>query len=262
MSQTRSGFTLIELLIVVVIIGILALIAVPTYSNTREKAFDAAAVSDLRNVIVAAEAYYADNLTYPSNIADMDFSPSPGVTFTRFKLETKLGRTREHRWAPRTIDLDLILYGEQIIDLPALRVPHPACWYRRFVLEPLAEIAPKVVHPEKGETIRRLRDRLLCFPFRLALSGADEHVRKRLIDRLAGEFKNVEIVDWSARNSVNPTILIWLGRPSDEPRRNAEIDDSVKTAWLDASRVTGEVEQFLREVLQSAFGSAERTTSD
>ena len=91
MGQTRSGFTLIELLIVVVIIGILALIAVPTYSNTREKAFDAAAVSDLRNVIVAAEAYYADNLTYPSNIADMDFSPSPGVTFTRFNLETKDG---------------------------------------------------------------------------------------------------------------------------------------------------------------------------
>ncbi len=192
---------------------------------------------------------------------DSDLPPRDFLQLLQ-SVETTLGRTRDYRWAPRTLDLDLILYGDQIIDLPALRVPHPACWYRRFVLEPLAEIAPNVVHPEKGQTIRHLRDRLLFFPFRLALSGADEHVRKRLIDRLAGEFKNVEIVDWSAQNSVDPTILIWLGRPSDEPHRSAAIDDSVITAWLDASRMAGEVEQFLREVLQSALGAVERTNSD
>ncbi len=91
MAQTRSGFTLIELLLVTVIIGLLAAIAIPKFANTKEKAFDATAVADLRNVITASEAYFADNLTYPSDIADIDFTPSPNITFTQFKLETKDG---------------------------------------------------------------------------------------------------------------------------------------------------------------------------
>ncbi len=91
MAQTRSGFTLIELLLVTVIIGLLAAIAIPRFANTKEKAFDTTAVADLRNVITASEAYFADNLTYPSAIADIDFTPSPNITFTRFNPETKDG---------------------------------------------------------------------------------------------------------------------------------------------------------------------------
>ncbi len=91
MAHSRSGFTLIELLTVVLIIGLLAAIAIPRFANTKEKAFDAAAVADLRNVISASEAYFADNLTYPSDIADIDFNSSPDITFTEYKLETKDG---------------------------------------------------------------------------------------------------------------------------------------------------------------------------
>ncbi len=77
----RKGFTLIELLIVVVIIGILAAIAIPKFSNTKEKAYVAAMKSDLRNLVTAEESYFADNLTYGS-IANLGtaYSSSAGVT--------------------------------------------------------------------------------------------------------------------------------------------------------------------------------------
>src|SRR3970040_2497138 len=64
----RKGFTLIELLIVVVIIGILSAIAIPKFANTKEKAYLASMKSDLRNLITAEEAYFADSVKYTSNL--------------------------------------------------------------------------------------------------------------------------------------------------------------------------------------------------
>jgi 2-amino-4-hydroxy-6-hydroxymethyldihydropteridine diphosphokinase len=72
------------------------------------------------------------------------------------ELELRLGRTRPFERAPRTIDLDLILYGEERIDEPGLVVPHPRFRERRFVLEPLAEIAPDMRDPVSGKTIAEL----------------------------------------------------------------------------------------------------------
>jgi len=67
-------------------------------------------------------------------------------------IERRHGRTRDPaaRWAPRTLDLDLVLYGEQVIDLPGLHVPHPGLHERAFVLAPLARIAPVAVVPGRG----------------------------------------------------------------------------------------------------------------
>ncbi len=76
----RKGFTLIELLIVVVIIGILAAIAIPKFSNTKEKAYLAAMKSDLRNLVTAEEAYFSDFTTYTSVGADANYTTSAGVT--------------------------------------------------------------------------------------------------------------------------------------------------------------------------------------
>ena len=65
-------------------------------------------------------------------------------------VERGLGRERRERWGPRTIDLDLLLYGDETIDEPGLTLPHPHLHERRFVLEPLAELAPELVVPGRG----------------------------------------------------------------------------------------------------------------
>jgi 2-amino-4-hydroxy-6-hydroxymethyldihydropteridine diphosphokinase len=79
------------------------------------------------------------------------------------EIETELGRVRRERWGPRSIDLDLLLYGDQIIDTPGLTIPHPRMADREFVLAPLAEIAPTVVHPIEhltaGQLLEKLRKR-------------------------------------------------------------------------------------------------------
>ena len=65
-------------------------------------------------------------------------------------VERELGRVRGERWGPRTIDLDLLVFGAETIDEPGLRVPHPRLHERRFALEPLAELAPDLVVPGRG----------------------------------------------------------------------------------------------------------------
>lgn len=72
------------------------------------------------------------------------------------RIEQRLGRRREVAWGPRTLDIDILLYGRRIIQTPALIIPHPRMTERRFVLVPLAEIAPSAVHPLFHRTIRTL----------------------------------------------------------------------------------------------------------
>ncbi|MGH7548613.1 MAG: type IV pilin protein [Gemmatimonadales bacterium] len=79
--MNRKGFTLIELLIVVVIIGILAAIAIPKFANTKEKAYIASMKSDLRNLVTAEEAYFADSANYTANWSCASPTPAGNVAF-------------------------------------------------------------------------------------------------------------------------------------------------------------------------------------
>ena len=75
-------------------------------------------------------------------------------------IEQEMGRQRKQLKGPRTIDIDILLFGSSIIDIPSMTVPHPKLHQRRFVLEPLAEIAPEVRHPVLKRTAREMRDAL------------------------------------------------------------------------------------------------------
>jgi type II secretion system protein G len=79
MLKLRKGFTLIELLIVVVIIGILAAIAIPKFANTKSKAYVTAMKSDLRNLVTAEEAYFADSSKYTSTLSNLKYQISSGT---------------------------------------------------------------------------------------------------------------------------------------------------------------------------------------
>ncbi len=79
---------------------------------------------------------------------------------TLMTIEQEFGRVRSIRWGPRTLDLDIILYADLMLDSPDLTIPHPRMAERAFVLVPLAEIAPDWVEPVSGQTISQLVQKL------------------------------------------------------------------------------------------------------
>jgi 2-amino-4-hydroxy-6-hydroxymethyldihydropteridine diphosphokinase len=79
-------------------------------------------------------------------------------------IEREMGRRRDAVRAPRTIDIDILLFGDLVVDLPQLIIPHPGLSRRRFVLEPLAEIAPNVRHPVSRLTVREMLESLTAVP--------------------------------------------------------------------------------------------------
>jgi 2-amino-4-hydroxy-6-hydroxymethyldihydropteridine diphosphokinase len=111
---------------------------------------------------------------------------------TLHAIELRGGRVRTERWGERTLDLDLLLFGDAVIDTPGLRIPHPRMAVRRFVLAPLAQVAPSAVDPLTGRTIAELLANLDRRPSCLVLCGPDTFdLFRRLVHRLpaAGLFE-------------------------------------------------------------------------
>ena len=103
---------------------------------------------------------YADQPSFLNAAAALDTTLSPrDLLELLLAVERELGRTREGpRFGPRTIDLDLLLHGDSVIDEPGLTVPHPRLHERRFALEPLAELDPALVVPGRGPVSALLED--------------------------------------------------------------------------------------------------------
>lgn len=86
--------------------------------------------------------------------------PAHAVMAELLAIETRLGRTRSFKNAPRTLDLDLLFYGDAVSPDKGLLLPHPRLHERAFVLVPLADIAPELIHPISGSSVAALRDAL------------------------------------------------------------------------------------------------------
>jgi len=91
------------------------------------------------------------------------------------RIEADRERERTVRWGPRTLDLDLLVYGDLVSDVPLLHVPHPRQHERRFVLVPVCDVAPDLVHPVLGRTMRELLAELPAEPGDLTAIADDWH---------------------------------------------------------------------------------------
>lgn len=117
--------------------------------------------------LVAASPFYGNAALTPgqpdyvNGVAALDSEQTPHQLLAALQgIEQAHGRQRGERWAARTLDLDLLLYGDTILDSPELTLPHPRMLERAFVLRPLADLAPQLVLPD-GSTLQR---RLDCCP--------------------------------------------------------------------------------------------------
>ncbi len=118
--------------------------------------------------VLAASSLYE---TEPVEVADQDWflncavsletSESPAqLMASLLSIEQQMGRRRIQKKGPRTIDIDILLFGDTILNTLALTIPHPAMAFRRFVLKPLAEIAPEARHPVLKKSVKELLDAL------------------------------------------------------------------------------------------------------
>jgi len=125
MRSSKDGFTLIELLIVVVIIGILAAIAIPKFSSTREKAYTASIRSDLRHVANLQESYFAEHHQYTTSTSALGFSDSEGVALSAITVTgTGWSASATHGG---TSDVCAMFYGEASAVSPAIQAGVVTC---------------------------------------------------------------------------------------------------------------------------------------
>ncbi len=193
-------------------------------------------------------------------------------------IEQQLGRRRLERWGAREIDLDLLLYDDMICADAELVLPHARMAFRRFVLQPAAEIAPGRLHPPTGFTIQELLERIDAVPRRIVVTGAPRQrlrtVASMVATRLLVHFQEPDellepLAEWShlegrptckaaiemhqrwqrALSGRAPAVPLQIGVPPTSPQQAKPTD--VATCWVDTCWL-GECEAMIGWLLPTA----------
>jgi|tagenome__1003787_1003787.scaffolds.fasta_scaffold20822127_1 2-amino-4-hydroxy-6-hydroxymethyldihydropteridine diphosphokinase len=147
------------------------------------------------------------------------------------KIELRLGRRPAERWSARTIDIDILLYGSEVAETAMLTLPHPRMSFRRFVLEPAAEIAPRMLHPTIGWSVERLLLHLNAASDLLALVSPSADSRTQLADVIQ-QRDNATIVESpefsTAEHHWPSEWTTWL-TPKSSSRDSTPTGDSPRT---------------------------------
>ena len=116
------------------------------------------------STFISTEPYgVTDQPTFLNGVCEVRTSLEPlALLHTLLEIEQEMGRVRLRHWGERNIDLDLLIYEDVVMDTPELKLPHPDMQNRDFVLLPLVEIAPELVHPTLGKSIIEIKDKLIC----------------------------------------------------------------------------------------------------
>ncbi len=166
-------------------------------------------------------------------------------------IEDSFHRDRSVRWGPRPVDLDIILYGNQIISSTDLIIPHPACWYRQFVVVPMAEIAPEVVHPIKKVSFDFLKNHFASKSLVISLVGGKSEQRIQYQQELKSKYPEVQIDEWIENNTLlleAAVLIFWLG---DEENGNVSFEELPLLARLDFSEVQEDTLERMIEIIES-----------
>ncbi|MBL4885670.1 MAG: 2-amino-4-hydroxy-6-hydroxymethyldihydropteridine diphosphokinase, partial [Planctomycetaceae bacterium] len=161
---------------------------------------------------------------------------------------------RTVHWGPRSIDLDLIAFDDQIIQSAQLSLPHPACWYRRFVLDPFVEIAPGWRHPERNIAVLDLQLRLLNRPLILDLSSCDASFIDEATKVLSAAFFPQELQLITDKAEVTTEEATWkILEQGTSTWENAKL-----VSRLDLQDLPSPTANALVDVVRSAMDSPQR----
>lgn len=166
----------------------------------------------------------ASGTAYLNAVATMESSLAPeSLLAALHATEDCFGRTRSTHWGPRTLDLDLITCGDVVSSSHRLTIPHPHCWYRRFVLDPWNDVAPNYVHPLLGEPVTELRRRIVARPLGVAVDWDLTDVRD-----VCAAFPDVQLVDVGTDEAA----IVMTRNASEERRRCIDLRGAVNRAAI------------------------------
>jgi 2-amino-4-hydroxy-6-hydroxymethyldihydropteridine diphosphokinase len=187
---------------------------------------------------------------YFNAVAGFHTNLSPHALLDQLQAwEAEFGRVRTVRWGPRTLDLDLLFYGDVVLSDDRLTLPHPGAWFRRFVLDPLATIAPDWMHPVWRVTTQQLRERLTVQPASITLWCEAPTLAESLRTELSARLSDVAVIVADGTHAAADGLMVALGT-------------AIPAAWrtaphlqMDAHRPHSDLVQSLVDAATAAFAA-------